>query len=58
MGSGRGTVLERLVAEPGDELDDEERAELRATLEAGLAALRTGGGIDAEELLSELRARG
>ncbi|WP_437289085.1 hypothetical protein [Sorangium sp. So ce406] len=58
MGNGRGTVLDLAVAEPGDELDDEERAELHAALAAGLAELRTGGGIDAEELLSELRARG
>ncbi|WP_437781973.1 hypothetical protein [Sorangium sp. So ce1097] len=46
------------MADPGDELDDEERAELHAALAQGLAELRTGGGIDADELLSELRARG
>ncbi|WP_434045751.1 MULTISPECIES: hypothetical protein [Sorangium] len=53
-----GTVLELVVADPGDELDDEERAELHAALAEGLAELRAGGGVDADELLSELRARG
>ncbi|KYF96859.1 hypothetical protein BE17_05575 [Sorangium cellulosum] len=52
-----GTVLELVVADPGDELDDEERAELHAALAEGLAELRTGGGIDAEAVLSELQAR-
>lgn len=53
-----GTVLELVVADPGDELDDEERAELHAALAQGLAELQTGDGTDADELLSELRARG
>ncbi|WP_437636774.1 hypothetical protein [Sorangium sp. So ce854] len=51
-------MSELVMADPGDELDDEERDELHAALTDGLAELRTGGGIDAEELLSELWARG
>jgi hypothetical protein len=53
-----GTVLELTVADPGDELDDEERAELHAALEEGLAEMKTGGGVDAADLLAELAARG
>ncbi|WP_437914506.1 hypothetical protein WME73_01280 [Sorangium sp. So ce302] len=53
-----GMVLDLVIADPGDELDDEERAELHAALDEGLAEMRTGVGVDADALLSELRARG
>lgn len=53
-----GTVLDLVMADAGDELDDEERAELHAALEEGLSDLRAGGGIDGDALLDELRARG
>jgi hypothetical protein len=53
-----GMVLDLVIADPGDELDDKERAELHAALEEGLAEMRTGEGIDADVLLAELRARG
>jgi hypothetical protein len=52
-----GTVLDLVVADPGDDLDDEERAELHAALDEGLAELRTGGGIDASVVLARLRAQ-
>jgi hypothetical protein len=51
-------VLDLVIADPGDELDDEERAELHAALEEGLAEMRTGAGVEADVLLAELRARG
>ena len=45
-----GTVLELTVADPGDELDVQERAELPAALEEGFAKMRTGGGVDVPAL--------
>ncbi|WP_437798386.1 hypothetical protein [Sorangium sp. So ce693] len=53
-----GMVLDLVIADPGDELDEKERAELHAALEEGLAEMRTGAGIEADVLLAELRARG
>ncbi|MRG92306.1 hypothetical protein [Polyangium spumosum] len=53
-----GTVLDLVVADPGDELDEDERAALHTALDEGLADMQAGGGIDAETLLDELRARG
>jgi hypothetical protein len=52
-----GTVLELVVADAGDELDADERAELAASIDDGLADMRAGGGVDAGEVLARLRAR-
>ena len=53
-----GAHLDRRGVGLGDELDDEERAELHAAIDEGLVELRSGGGVDADELLAALRARG
>lgn len=56
-----GTLLNLVVggvADQGDELDDEERAELHAALDEGLAEMKAGGGVDADEVLAALRAHG
>ena len=52
-----GTKLDLVLADPGDDLDDEERAELHAALDEGLAELKAGGGVDASEVLARLRSR-
>jgi hypothetical protein len=45
-----------VLAEGGDDLDDEERAALHAELRASIAEAKTGKLIDADEVLAELRA--
>ncbi len=52
-----GTKLDLIIADPGDDLDDQERAELHAALDEGLAELRAGGGVDATEVLARLRSQ-
>ena len=52
-----GTMLDLVVADPGDDLDDDERAELHAALDEGLTELRAGGGVDSSEVIGRLRAR-
>lgn len=52
-----GTVLDLVVADPGDDLDDVERAELHAAIDEGFAELRADGGIDASTVLARLRSR-
>src|SRR5688500_9841102 len=52
-----GTELDLVVADPGDDLDEEERAELHAALDEGLADLRAGAGVDAADVLARLRER-
>ena len=46
------------AANQDDELDDEERAELHAALDEGLAEMKAGGGVDAGEVLAALRGHG
>ncbi len=51
-----GTTLELVVTDDGDDLDEEERAALRAELRLGYAEYKAGAPtISAEELLEELR---
>jgi hypothetical protein len=52
-----GTELDLVVADPGDDLDDEERAELHAALDEGLAEMRAGGSVDAADVIARLRGR-
>jgi hypothetical protein len=51
-----GTVLDLVVADSGDELDDEERAQLHAAIDEGLEG-DSDGGVEASTLLADLRAR-
>ena len=51
-----GTTLDLVAADPGDELDDDERAELHAAIDEGLADMRMGQGIPAAEVLAGLGA--
>ena len=48
--------LDEILAHGGDYLDDEERAALRAELEASIAEAKAGELIDADVVLAELRA--
>jgi hypothetical protein len=52
-----GTELDLVVADPGDDLDDAERAELHAALADAWASTRAGNVRSADELLRELRAK-
>lgn len=53
-----GAVINMVAVDGYDDLDDEERAELHAVLEEGLAELKRGGrGVDPAEVLAELRTR-
>lgn len=52
-----GTVIELVAVSGGDELDDEARAQLHAAIDEGLAA-SDDDGIDAADLIAELRSRG
>jgi hypothetical protein len=49
-----GTELELVVADQGDDLDDEERARLHASIGRGLADIKAGRVTDIDEVLSEL----
>ncbi|GAC1588975.1 MAG: hypothetical protein NVS3B20_16510 [Polyangiales bacterium] len=48
--------LNEVLANGGDDLDDEERAALRRELEASVAEMKAGKLVDADEVLAELRA--
>jgi hypothetical protein len=50
--------VELTLHDPGDELDDAERAELHRELRASLAEADAGELIDGEEVIAEIRARG
>ena len=52
-----GTEVTLVALEPGDELDDEERAELDAAIHEGLEEVRAGKGLDPFEVIARLRAR-
>ena len=47
--------LDEILARGGDYLDDEERAALRAELEASMAEAKDGKLVDADVVLAELR---
>jgi hypothetical protein len=53
-----GTEVTLVAIEPGDELDDEERAELDAAIHEGLDDLKAGRMVDGDEVIARLRARG
>jgi hypothetical protein len=52
-----GEEVELDVHDPGDDLDDEERAALHRSLERGVEDIKAGRVVDAEVVLAELRAR-
>jgi hypothetical protein len=52
-----GTVLELVAVNGADDLDDESRARLHAILDEGLAEPDEAG-VDARDLIAELRSRG
>ena len=51
-----GTEVELLALDPGDWLDDEDRAALHEALGQSSADVEAGRLLDAEEILRELRA--
>lgn len=54
-----GTVVDLVVVDEGDELDDAERAELHAALDAAWQSLRAGeSGVPASDVIAALRKRG
>ena len=50
-------LVDGIVAEDGDDLDDDERAALHAELEASIAEAEAGQTVDFAEVLAELRQR-
>ncbi len=52
-----GTELELTIADPGDDLDDAERAALHEALAKAWDSTKAGEGRPAEELIKELRSR-
>jgi hypothetical protein len=52
-----GTVVDVAVVDPGDDLDDAERARLNETLERSWSQAQAGQTRPAGELLSRLRAK-
>jgi hypothetical protein len=52
-----GTELQLLPLDPGDWLDEEERAALHEALRESGADIEAGRLADAEEILRELRSR-
>ena len=52
-----GTEVELLPLDPGDWLDDEDRAALHAALARSEADLKAGRLVDAADVLKGLRAR-
>ena len=51
-----GAEVTLSITDDEDDLTDEERAELRAELQASVAEMKAGKGIDADAVLAELRA--
>ena len=56
-GVPEGTELELQIADPGDDLTEEELAALNKVLEAGWRSVEAGRFRPAGEVISELRAR-
>ena len=49
-----GTELVLIVADQGDDLDDEERSRLHASIGRGLADIKAGRVTDIDDVLNEL----
>ena len=47
----------QVVITDGDDLDDDERAELHQAIEEGLADMKAGRTVDAKEVIARLRSR-
>lgn len=52
-----GTEVELTIADDGDELDDDERARLHASLQRSAEQFSAGCGVDATEALARLQGR-
>ena len=53
-----GTVVDLVIDDAGDDLDDEERAALHESLDAGWESLKRGEpGIPAEVVIAKLRSK-
>jgi hypothetical protein len=50
-----GSEVELMVAEDGDELENDDRARLHASLQRSAEQFRAGRGIDADQALARLR---
>lgn len=50
-----GSEVELVLADDGDELDDDDRGHLHASLQRSAEQFRAGQGIDAEQALARLR---
>jgi len=50
-----GSEVELVLADDGDELDEDDRARLHASLRRSADQFRAGRGIDADEALSRLQ---
>lgn len=50
-----GSEVELVLADDGDELDDDDRASLHAALQRSAEQFAAGRGIDADEALARLR---
>jgi hypothetical protein len=49
--------LDEVLASGGDYLDEEERRRLHESIDRGLADVRAGRTVDAEQVIAKLRAR-
>jgi hypothetical protein len=56
-GMPEGTELELRIADPGDEMTEEELATLNRALEAGWRSVEAGRFRSARDVISELRGR-
>lgn len=52
-----GTELELVVADPGDDLDDAQRALLHESIQRGLDDAKAGQTIPAEQVIAELNRK-
>lgn len=52
-----GTVLNLVVDDEGDNLDDNERAELNKAISHAWASIQSGEGHSADEVVNSLRGR-
>jgi hypothetical protein len=52
-----GTVLDLVLDDEGDNLDEEDRARLRAAMRDGVAEADAGHLVSADELMADLRRR-
>lgn len=52
-----GTLLQLVAVNEGDDLDDEERAQLHAAIREGIDDMKAGRTYDAAEVIAELRTR-